>query len=411
MQGHTPETVLATGDPGDDVALRFRYQWTYAAIVCCMLLDESQECAEVFCEHHEDILVKLTSGRFRGLQIKTRDGSQAPWKSSDAAVRSSLARFCRLEQNFPGHFEGYRFLTNHQLHPSANSQDVRNVLREMRAVDEPRLLAQKTQRYLQSIANEAGCDESLALTALRKAEADDTLPKLADIEVRLISTLAENWHRSEDLVNKTVARAARRLWMECCRAASLAHLDVLPAYIPASATPTTSANTALISGKRFDSARLKQVLDDGVAGTLPLEGDLASLTLPGTGNRSLLQKKLEAGGFSVVSQNSAEDLRSKAEYLGFTWMQRFGRENGLQRYTHIRSVVLSDAATAFEAAKAQANPFGSLMLGELRERFRERRRDGVQLYECSGEHLEGVAFELTAECQVQWSIDRPWEEE
>jgi hypothetical protein len=92
-------------------------------------------------------------------------------------------------------------------------------------------------------------------------------------------------------------------------------------------------------------------------------------------------------------------------------MQRFGRENGLQRYTHIRSVVLSDAATAFEAAKAQANPFGSLMLGELRERFRERRRDGVQLYECSGEHLEGVAFELTAECQVQWSIDRPWEEE
>jgi hypothetical protein len=410
MQGGTPETVLATGDPGDDVALRFRYQWTYAAIVCCMLLDELQDCAEVFCEHHEDILVKLRSGRFRGLQIKTRDGSQDPWKAADAPVKSSLARFCRLEQAFPDQFEGFRFLTNHQLHSSGNGQDVRHVLGEMREVVDPCLLPSRTRGYLRSIATEAGCDEVVAFSALRKADADDALPKLADIEARLISTVAETWPRSVDLAHGSVVRAARRLWAECCRAASLAHLDVLPTYIPASATPAATEISARIAGKRFGPARLQQVLEEGVSSTLPLEGSLDNLTLPGSGDRNLLQKKLEAGGFSVVSQNSAEDLRSKAEYLGFTWTQRFGRENGLQRYTHIRSVVLSDAATAFEAVKAQ-DPFGSLMLRELRTRFQQRRLEGAQLYECSSEHLEGIAFELTAECQVQWSIDRPWEEE
>jgi hypothetical protein len=67
-----PDTVPATGDPGDDTANRYRYQWTYAAIVCCMLLDDTLDVTEVFCEHHEDVLSKHTDGTFSGLQIKTR---------------------------------------------------------------------------------------------------------------------------------------------------------------------------------------------------------------------------------------------------------------------------------------------------------------------------------------------------
>jgi hypothetical protein len=34
------------------------------------------------------------------------------------------------------------------------------------------------------------------------------------------------------------------------------------------------------------------------------------------GSTDLLYKKLDAGGFSAVSRNSAEDLRDKADYLG-----------------------------------------------------------------------------------------------
>jgi hypothetical protein len=409
MQGDTPDSTLALGDPGDDVALRFRYQWIYAAIVCCMLLDELQDCAEVFCEHHEDILVKLRSGQFRGLQVKTREGSQDLWKTGDEAVKSSLARFCRLEQLFPGHFESFRFLTNHQLHSAGNGQDLCYVLRQILAADTLDGLAPATRRYLRMIATEAGCDEGVAFTALRKTSADDSLPKLADIEARLIGTLAECWNRCADLIHGAVVRAARRLMAECCHAASLGHLDVLPAYLPATASPAASEVVARISGKRFDSSRLRAVLEDGVSATLALEGDLSDLELPSQADRNLLEKKLEAGGFSVVSQNSAADLRDKAEYLGLSWTQRFGREDGLQRYSHIRSLVLSDAATSFESVKNEAAPFGTAMLGLLRQQFQIRRARGAQLYDCSNEHLEGVAFALTGECQVQWSRDRPWE--
>jgi hypothetical protein len=51
------------------------------------------------------------------------------------------------------------------------------------------------------------------------------------------------------------------------------------------------------------------------------------------------------------------------------------------------------------------------MLAELRSKFQQRRSQSNQLYECSNEHLEGFAYSLTSECKVQWSIDRPWEDE
>jgi len=83
----------------------------------------------------------------------------------------------------------------------------------------------------------------------------------------------------------------------------------------------------------------------------------------------------------------------------------------LQQYSHIRSLVLSDSARAFELAKDRGPAFGLSMLDELRQRLRDRRQAGAQLYECSDEHLEGVAYALTSECTVQWSKDRPWEDE
>jgi hypothetical protein len=125
-----PDVVPATGDSGDEIARRFRYQWMYAAIICCLLLDETEGTHEVFCEHHEDVLVKRKDGTFDGLQIKTRDISQPSWKSDDEAVIKSFVRFCKLEGEFPGKFRGFRFLSNHPLYVSGNGKDIPHILRE-----------------------------------------------------------------------------------------------------------------------------------------------------------------------------------------------------------------------------------------------------------------------------------------
>jgi hypothetical protein len=153
-----------------------------------------------------------------------------------------------------------------------------------------------------------------------------------------------------------------------------------------------------------------RALENGFQTTATLDGDTATLPPLSTGSTALLHAKLDAGGFSVTSLNSAEDLRNKADYLSLVWTKKHGEQLGLQRQHHIRSVVLRDAADAYEATKQEDRKFGLRMLADLRARLHSRRQQpGQQLHDCSNEHLEGFAYGLTSECQIVWSADRPWE--
>ena len=55
-----PEEVLSLRDPGDDMQRRLRYQAAYGALLCLNLLDE-QDYVQIFCEQHEDFLIKKTT--------------------------------------------------------------------------------------------------------------------------------------------------------------------------------------------------------------------------------------------------------------------------------------------------------------------------------------------------------------
>lgn len=93
----SPDQTHASGDPGDDTGNRYRYQSAYAAILSCMLLDDFTDVVEVFCEHHEDVLLKLKDGSFTGIQVKTRASDQQVWKFSEEPIRKACKRFILLE--------------------------------------------------------------------------------------------------------------------------------------------------------------------------------------------------------------------------------------------------------------------------------------------------------------------------
>jgi hypothetical protein len=61
-----PGDILDTEDPGDDVQRRFRYQHAYAAIQCLKLLEPTSEFIAVYCENHEDVLLRDTTGGMSG---------------------------------------------------------------------------------------------------------------------------------------------------------------------------------------------------------------------------------------------------------------------------------------------------------------------------------------------------------
>lgn len=407
----SPEDVLAQHDPGDKTANRYRFQWTWAAVVCCMMLDETEDVEEVFCEHHEDVLLKHRDGSFTGHQVKTRGDDQPPWKAGDEQVRAACARFAKLEGEFPGRFRRFCFLTNHQLHIAQNGQGLAHVLKSI--ADAPTIadLPANIASWLRRIAQAAEVPEAVTFAAMSKTTAKADLPKLRDATMRLIDTLAQCWPSAAECSHDAVRRAAQTLIDECGRASSLDYEQLLPAYVFAAIDPGEEDRATRIAGKCMTLARVEAILEQGRDSTATLDGDPATCVPPGEGSTELLHSKLDAGGFSAVSRNSAEDLRNKADYLGIKWTQKYGHAKGLARYGHIRSVVLSDAGRAFDASQNEVDPFGPAMREDLRRRFRVRRTEGDQLYDCADDHLEGIAFSLTAQCKVVWSHARPWEVE
>jgi hypothetical protein len=373
-----------------------------------MLLDDTEDVEEVFCEHHEDVLLKHKDGSFSGHQVKTRSDDQPPWKAKDEAVLSACARFAKLESEYPGSFRRFCFLTNHPLYSAGNGQDLPHVLQSIKDAATVADLPSKVASWVRRVARDADVTEGIAFATMSKTVAKSDLPKLRDAVMRLIEAIVQCWSPAAECSHESVRRAAQALVDECSRASSLDHEQLLPAYMIA-AVDDDADMAARIDGKRMTLARVQSALENGRDSTATLAGDPTLCVEPGEGSTELLHKKLDAGGFSVVSRNSAEDLRDKADYLGIGWTKKYGHDRGLERYDHVRSLVLSDAGRAFDAAQTEDDDFGPAMREDLRRRFRERRTAGYQLYDCTDDHLEGVAFSLTAQCKVVWSHTRPWE--
>jgi hypothetical protein len=361
---------------------------------------------EVFCEQHEDVLLKHSDGTFTGVQVKTRETGGKPWTATEEPILNALCRFVCLERDFPAYFRCFVLATNHGfLSNTASGTCLPHLLELARGTADEKSADTALQRYLKKLNKKTGCPESVCLATLKRCKCDHSLPKLDHIKQELANTLAESWEGAADASLPALLRAADGVTAECQRASSLDHTQTLPRYLSASVNATDAAIDAKISGKRLSRERIERVLRDTLAATSLLTGPNPQRPEGAVANLTTLEMKLIAGGFSTVSVTAAKELRTKADYKSLEWMHRLGESEGLKRHEHIRMVVLNDCATALEQTKVQNAPFGIAMRSALRARFRERRSQpqGAPLFDCLDEHLEGHAYSLTRECKVWWS--------
>ena len=56
-----PVDVLSDRDPGDDMQRHLRNQPVYGALLCLECSEDNENFSEIFCEHHEDFLVRASN--------------------------------------------------------------------------------------------------------------------------------------------------------------------------------------------------------------------------------------------------------------------------------------------------------------------------------------------------------------
>lgn len=433
MPNTTPNPLVAPdrSDPGDETLRRYRYQATYAATLAVEMLHADSDVVEIYCEQYEDILIRLSSGKFRGIQIKTREETGGPLRATDESILDALLGFVSLELAFPDTFVGFMLGTNSSFDRDGKGHgNLPAVLGEMRAwkVDPTspctkarRLAATLIKRLTKQVkkakrakgvaASNASPSVDDVLRVLLKLDAVDDLPKLPDIKGRLRSQLA---HHSSKAANSTLAavdRVVDALEHVAYSAASRADEDGNGRlwFVADPEKRALARTTAELQGKCITREIVSRSIDKHCSGSLVVSATPANPDQV-RGKLSILDRKLVAGGLSAGTISMAHDAVASVEELGTRWLYQDAAE-GLRRYNHARTVVKKECTIAYEARAAEdsvGTTFGPQMLSDIESRLKQRRildESGV-LKECDEEHLLGHAFALTGDCIVWWSTSR-----
>lgn len=405
----SPDLLLDNADLGDDVAARFNYQHSYAAINAIRLITGEGECVEIICENHEDFLLKNSAGKFIGTQIKSRKITLSPFKAGEEQVTNALAKFCLLDQKFPGCFEGFDFTTNHSFWNKEQSLNnlpwlldslrQRGTIKGLRANNPLRL-------FVERIGASSGLSpqevvSTLVRTTLRGHEAE-----ISHIDSKVREALCE-CPGIEEMPYATVASIAKAL-VELAREASAKSLRGPITELFAPGTDLKQAvDNQLLAGKRICKADVLALIDRFKGGSKPYEDiNVSTLVTPTDAPFDLVIafRKLAKGGVEAGRVTNIEDRVRSFEALFLEWSRKYGVDEATNRYNNVLAAVQFEAAEAHAGAEKGGEPYGSAMFGALAERLMARARDdGDQLHGCRPEHLIGAAGILTQQCKTWWS--------
>lgn len=405
----TPENLLDSGDPGDDIQRRFRYQATYAALKSLAMLEEESEVAYIFCEHWEDVLVKRTDEQFIGIQIKTRATGLDPFKATDKEMIKSLKRFIQLEQKFSEDFDRYVIATNCGFwRGNKNSSNLAYLIEIAQTSSLEEALFNKYLSQLLRKLTTTSEDRFLTIKTLQKVLLEDS-PGLEDINSRLFRALA-CCPQVAHLTSQQVLKIAEALIDNTLKAAALSKSSPREEYLFLLKNPEKERTNLTIQGKKITIEQVLElvnlnvsIVSDSCSTVLLPTQDQPSLSELPKGMRKM-ELKMIAGDISVANINLAKSHKFSAEHLLNQWLFKHGIKRADSQYQHLRNIIWTECQEAYDEVYMECEPYGTYMLKELRRRLRDRyNQDRQHFFECSYEHLCGMAGILTEECLVWWS--------
>lgn len=403
-----PAEAIDLSDPGDEVQRRFRYQINYTALKALQLLRAAPVLRAIYCEQVEDLLIEQVTGLFIGVQIKTRELDQQPFKASDASIVNALSRFCVRDAQFPNHFERFVLATNFVFYQGAAPDDLQKLLACTR--DNPGLNGvgprDKTRKYLSEIAQRIGLPLHAIISTLAKVIVEGRKTGIDQPELEIVHAIAEIDPYSCLPIHKLRHGAVLlrgRIW----DASSLAIDGMVLDTHDVASDLSAHLQRLRVAKKRIDGADLEKLLSG--ASTGEAEAELLAIANfikrdampPGLGR---METKMADGAIPYADIAEMKDDVASLENAFLRWKERSGLRVANERLAHFQRLAMTDARRARTQTQQQAEPYGSEMLANLRRRARATcAAESATMFGCRAEHLLGAAGLLSEECKVWWS--------
>jgi hypothetical protein len=396
-----PEDVLSQRDPGDDMQRRLRYQAAYGALLCLELMDET-DCAQVFCEHHEDFLIKKTSGKYTGIQVKTRETHLGPFRSNDPAMVSALTRFVELDLEFPERFESFVVAANCDFLDIGEAEtNLPHVLRLLHA--RPNVAFSGAMvTIIDGIKGTLRCAKKRIREVLSRVSLQGTLPTFEDITMNVATKIGQSPAYKQRTLPDLFACAQALIDYVQRSAALTCDLPIRTHFI-LSSNPEEQRVQSIVQHKLLTQTIIIRLLGESLSALPALQMSQTRDAINMPVGHHLLEKKMALGGISYPSIETAKDLQASTEYLLQTWIHTIGDAAAKERFEHLDVLVRSRCAEAHDEVYSDQHPFGTQMLIQLREKLRLLVAENHNTYGVSYEHLLGFASIATQECRTWWS--------
>lgn len=405
---HNPDDEL-TDTAGSRSYLSFDYQSTCAAILSLKLVETPHIYEQLFCEHHDDILLKRTDGRYVAVQVKSRGSTRELLKSSDEEVTTALKNFVTLDKTYPNRFTEFHLVTNFGFWKANNSGNnlpyILSLLSEKKTTSaiHPTNSFSPVVDELMKYAN----DEMHLLKVLCKVK-PISYPDFDSIELCLalqVRTIFNLGTRSYD----AVTRVARRL-VEYMAMKSKMHTECLfRTHEILFDGSTGQLEKAVIEEKTVTANLVKEIISNEIGQKIVLRTRDQTRLKPSQSNLHTTEKKLAHGLITLQNIDYLLDCKHNAWEFFIEGLDKEDPDT-IDRYDHLRMIVLGECIEAHDNTYSEDKAFGQEMLKEIRNRLRGKRVPGLNDIDSEYVLLLGITGILTEECEIWWSKEFEIEE-
>lgn len=401
--------LLDFEDPGDDVIARFRYQFSHVAIHALKMIVDPQWAKAIICENFEDFIIERHAGTFSAIQVKSRERHLSPFKLNDPAVEKAIVRFVRLDLRFPGAFDEFVFVTNHEMWvEKENEANLVWLLDEIeRQPTTKRLRATNPKKVaIDRLCSASGADTDNVIATLSRTRCN---PQKQDIKTidRAVEHAIVECEQCSELQHRTVLKLVDDLIAAAFHASAKGRNTFLPALYSADAEYLTVFQEAALQGKTLKRELVQAIIAGRLEPSdepLAITGLLEHSDLPV--GLSRMAQKMAAGGVQLTRINHVQDLVRSLEALKVRWATRYGGDKAKEMVNDLLARTLTECVEAHAEAEAAAvgASYGSAQFSLMKAKLEARyTREQATLYGCKPDHLIGAAGLLTEYCRVWWS--------
>jgi hypothetical protein len=398
----SPTAELNSADPGDMILERFRFQITYSGILAIHMADESDGIEELYCELHEDILVKHKDGKFTGIQVKTKDINLPPFNIEEEAIIKACIKFSKLENKFPDHFKAFSIVSNTGFDKSKPAVCLHTIIEECKSGKIKGKKKSKFWMFIKNLVRESGAAEEEVLRMITKLRIS-TYSKLEDIHSKLINQL-KLCTFLKGLQESKIEEIADLLIAKQFKASSLGNNEDSTANFVMGTQSEIAEIKKIIAGKRICRNEVLNWLDgQKILPVALLLKDRSKIQNIPKGHRKL-EVKMDAGGIDSDNIDLMRNFKFAFENHTISWIYKDGIDKAEDQYNQVSLITQNACKEIYDEKKVDELENGQEMLVEVRSIMKARKLAEPSLFfDCTYEHLLGAVGVLTESCKIWWS--------